>query len=148
MILANGATVLDRETGMTLYQAEMDAETALQTDGRESGARPGEMRQLRRLCEDVPAEVPEAFRRQTRFRSAALHPVFLLPGTLPERRDRAADDADDAVRESGRPAVPRTQFGGKQINNESDIFHIFPSRTEKKRKKSAFFLETDWKNME
>ena len=30
MILANGATVLDRETGMTLYQAEMDAETALE----------------------------------------------------------------------------------------------------------------------
>ncbi len=30
MILANGATVLDRETDMTLYQAEMDANTALE----------------------------------------------------------------------------------------------------------------------
>jgi hypothetical protein len=96
----------------------------------------------------VPAEIPEAFRRLTGIRPSALHPMLLLPGTLPERRDRAANDTDDAVRESGRPVVPRTQFGKKQINNDFDIFHVFLSRTEKKRKKSAFFLETDWKIME
>jgi len=28
------------------------------------------------------------------------------------------------------------------------FFHLFSSWTEKKRKKSAFFLETDWKIME
>ena len=106
------------------------------------------MRRMRRLREDVPAEIPEAVRRQTGFRPAALHPVFLLPGTLPERRDHAADDADDALYQGGRPAVPRGRIGGKQIKYEYCIFYIFPSRTEKNRKKSAFFLEMDWKNME
>ena len=90
----------------------------IQADGRESEARPVEMRRVRRLREDVPAEIPEAFRWQTRLRSSALHPVFLLPGTLPERRDRTADDADDAVREGGRPSVPRGPGGKKQIKQE------------------------------
>ena len=89
----------------------MDAEAVIQADGRESETRPVKMRRMWRLRENVPAEISEAFRRQARLRPSALHPVFLLSGALPERRDHAADDADNALCESGRPAVPRGTVG-------------------------------------
>jgi hypothetical protein len=73
--------------------------------------------------------------------------VFLLPGTLPERRDRTADDAHDAFRESSRKAVSQMTGRQKQNRIKSNKTTIFPSRTRKKSKKSLIFLETDWKIM-
>ena len=103
---------------------------------------------MRRLRQNVSAEIPEACRFPARIRPSALHPVLLLPGTLPERRDHAADDADDAVRESRRQAVSREPDGKNLIDHEcSSVPFSFRQdrKNRKKTKKNAIFLETDWK---
>ena len=97
------------------------------------------MRWLRRLRENVPPEIPQAGRRSPRVRSSALHPVFLLSGTLPEGRHRAADDTDDAGPESGRQVLPSI----KNLQRKITIKYEFSTKTagnpEKMEKKLHFF---------
>ena len=55
------------------------------------------MHRLRVVCQDVPAAVPEAERRQARIRPAELYPLLLLSGALPEGSDHSEEDPSDAL---------------------------------------------------